>query len=114
MDKLVMNAYHAVLIFFFALQILHRFRMKTKQVELTIIIARKARLRILSISNSISGIRFFCQQSLLPQDDITDVFLRMVKLVFDYVINVTADVLLSGHYVKLERLQYRENWFKTI
>ncbi|KAK6998600.1 hypothetical protein BgiMline_008179, partial [Biomphalaria glabrata] len=30
----------------------------------------------------------------------SDVFLRMVKLVFDYAINVIADVLLSGHYVK--------------
>ncbi|KAK6963580.1 cytochrome b5 reductase 4-like X4 [Biomphalaria glabrata] len=57
-------------------------------------------------SNSISGIRFFCKQSLLPQDDTSDVFLRMAKLVFDYAINVTAVVLLSGHYVKLERLQH--------
>nr|KAI8749872.1 Biomphalaria glabrata cytochrome b5 reductase 4-like; transcript variant X4 [Biomphalaria glabrata] len=71
------------------------------------------RLRILGSSNSISGIRFFCQQSLLPQDAISDVFLRMVKLFFDYVINVTADVLLSGHYVKLERLQHHGNWFKN-
>ncbi|KAK6961864.1 cytochrome b5 reductase 4-like X4, partial [Biomphalaria glabrata] len=47
---------------------------------------------ILSSSNSIFGIRLFCQQSLLPQDDISDVFLRMVMLVFDYVIK---DVLLS-------------------
>nr|KAI8726837.1 Biomphalaria glabrata galactocerebrosidase-like [Biomphalaria glabrata] len=35
---------------------------------------------ILSSSNSIFGIRLFCQQSLLPQDDISDVFLRMVML----------------------------------
>nr|KAI8758210.1 Biomphalaria glabrata cytochrome b5 reductase 4-like; transcript variant X4 [Biomphalaria glabrata] len=71
------------------------------------------RLRILGSSNSISGIKFFCQQSLLPQDDTSDVFLRMVKLVFDFVINVTADVLLRGHYVKLERLQHHVNWFKN-
>nr|KAI8739416.1 hypothetical protein BgiMline_023971 [Biomphalaria glabrata] len=63
-------------------------------------------LNVSSIANSrqqhsISGIKVFCQQSLLPQDDISDVFLRMVKLVFDYAINVTADVLLSNYYVKL-------------
>ncbi|KAK6993966.1 hypothetical protein BgiMline_010540 [Biomphalaria glabrata] len=43
----------------------------------------------------------------------SDVFLGMVKLVFDYAINVTADVMLSGHYVKLERLQHHGNWFKN-
>ncbi|KAK6990412.1 hypothetical protein BgiMline_013716 [Biomphalaria glabrata] len=147
MDKLAMNAYRTVLKFFSTLQLSHRFRLKTKkkQVELTIIIARKARhneelryvnvkavfcnnsrylnicfvspcvcrLRILVSSNSISGISFFCQQSLLPQDDTSDVFLRMVSLVFGYAINVTADVLLSGHYVKLDRLQHHGNWFNN-
>ncbi|KAK6979525.1 hypothetical protein BgiMline_020509, partial [Biomphalaria glabrata] len=106
MDKLVMNAYPAVLIFIFALQLLHRFRLKIKQSV--------CRLGIFGSTNSISGIDFFfCQQSLLPQEDISDVFLGRVKLVFDYAINVTAGVLLSDHYVKLERLQHHGNWFKN-
>ncbi|KAK6995052.1 hypothetical protein BgiMline_011701 [Biomphalaria glabrata] len=40
--------------------------------------------------------KFVCQQCHLTQDAIPEVFLSMVKLVFDNVINVTADVLLSG------------------
>nr|KAI8732192.1 hypothetical protein BgiMline_029673 [Biomphalaria glabrata] len=41
--------------------------------------------------------KFVCQQCHITQDAIPEVFLSMVKLVFDYVIYVTADVLLSGH-----------------
>ncbi|KAK6983601.1 hypothetical protein BgiMline_019043 [Biomphalaria glabrata] len=41
--------------------------------------------------------KFVCQQCHLIRDPIPGVFLSMVKLVFDYVINVTADVLMSRH-----------------
>nr|KAI8727854.1 hypothetical protein BgiMline_033137 [Biomphalaria glabrata] len=40
--------------------------------------------------------KFVCQQCHLTQDAIPEVFFSMVKLTFDYVINVTADVLLIG------------------
>ncbi|KAK6962190.1 hypothetical protein BgiMline_032274 [Biomphalaria glabrata] len=40
----------------------------------------------------------------LPQDAISGVFPSMVKVVIYYFINGTAGVLLSGHYVTLDRL----------
>ncbi|KAK6962905.1 hypothetical protein BgiMline_033024 [Biomphalaria glabrata] len=41
--------------------------------------------------------KFVCQQCCLTQDAIPKVFLSMIKMVFDYVINMNGDVLLSGH-----------------
>ncbi|KAK6970390.1 hypothetical protein BgiMline_026042 [Biomphalaria glabrata] len=55
--------------------------------------------------------KFFCKQSGLPQDAISEVFLSMVKLVFYYVLNVTVDVQLSAHYVKFDR--HKRNGFKN-
>lgn len=55
---------------------------------------------------------FVCQQFCLTLDVISEMFLGKVTVGFNYV-NETADVLLSCHHVKLDRLQHLENWIRT-
>nr|KAI8762563.1 hypothetical protein BgiMline_005499 [Biomphalaria glabrata] len=56
--------------------------------------------------------KFVCQQCHFTQDVIPEVFLSLVNLVFDYVINVTADVTVERPLV-MDRLQHHGNWFKN-